>query len=113
MSFSPLYSEIEPARKELDESTGWVLLEFGAGWCGHCLAVEPTIREMLANRSDVRHVRIADGKGKPLGRSFRVKLWPTFFVLQNGQVVAELVRPTPSEIRRAFAALHGRRCKCE
>ncbi|WP_145087333.1 thioredoxin family protein [Anatilimnocola aggregata] len=105
MPISSPYSEIQPARQQLDEGTGLVLLEFGAGWCGHCLALEPAIREVLEKRSDVLHIRIADGRGKPLGRSFRVKLWPTFIVLHDGHVIAELVRPTDEEVRRTIAAL--------
>jgi thioredoxin 1 len=44
----------------------------------------------------VKHVKIGDGKGKPLGRSFTVKLWPTLIVLKDGREVARVVRPTDS-----------------
>lgn len=105
MAFCPIYNESEPTRAQVNESTGWMLLEFGASWCGHCLALEPVIQEVLAERSDIQHVRIADGRGKPLGRSFRVKLWPTLILLRDGQVITELVRPSAAEVRREIAAL--------
>jgi thioredoxin 1 len=41
----------------------------------------------------VRHLKIDDGPGRPLGRSFRVKLWPTLVFLKDGQEVERLVRP--------------------
>jgi thioredoxin 1 len=41
----------------------------------------------------VRHFKIADASGKPLGRSFGVKLWPTLVFLKDGTEVARLVRP--------------------
>jgi thioredoxin 1 len=53
----------------------------------------------------VRHVKIEDGKGRPLGRSFGVKLWPNFVFLRNGQVVQQLARPDAEEIRQALEAL--------
>lgn len=33
------------------------------------------------------------GKGRPLGRSFAVKLWPTVILLRDGQEIARAVRP--------------------
>lgn len=61
------------------------------------------IDELVADHREVRHIRIEDGKGKRLGRSFRVKLWPTLVLLRDGQVLAKLVRPqTLDELRRAL-----------
>jgi thioredoxin 1 len=105
MPFDAVYRDDEPTRDEIDRSQGTLLLEFGAGWCGHCLALAPTVEEVLRRRPDIGHLRIADGRGKPLGRSFRVKLWPTLVLLQEGQVIAQLVRPTEDELRRAFDGL--------
>jgi thioredoxin 1 len=102
MPFTSEYLDDEPTRPEIDQTSGLLLLEFGAGWCGHCHALSPTLEALLTKRADIRHVRIADGRGKPLGRSFRVKLWPTLVLLRDGQVLAELVRPTPDQVRRAF-----------
>jgi thioredoxin 1 len=41
----------------------------------------------------VRHIKVEDASGKRLGRSFRVKLWPTLVFLQDGREVSRLVRP--------------------
>ncbi len=102
MAFAPEYREEEPTREEIDQSQGLVALEFGAGWCGHCQALSPTLEALLSKRADIRHVRVADGRGKPLGRSFRVKLWPTVVLLRDGQVVEQLVRPSANEVQEAF-----------
>jgi thioredoxin 1 len=83
----------EPARAEIDALAGATLLEFGTSWCGHCRAARPLIAEALATHRDVRHVKVEDGTGLPLGRSFGVKLWPTLVFLVNGQEAARLVRP--------------------
>jgi thioredoxin 1 len=42
----------------------------------------------------LRHLKVEDGPGRPLGRSYRVRLWPTLVLLRDGQEVARLVRPT-------------------
>ena len=105
MPFVDQYRDEEPTREEIDNTTGPLLLEFGANWCGHCQSLSPTVEELLQERPNIAHLRIADGRGKPLGRSFRVKLWPTFVLLQDGNVLAQLVRPTDTELRQTFAKL--------
>jgi thioredoxin 1 len=96
----------EPTRAQVDAFTGPTLLEFGASWCGYCRAAQPDISAVLKKHPELRHVRIEDGKGKPLGRSFRVKLWPTLIYLESGVEKSRVVRPA-SEAE--IAALLGPR----
>ena len=100
----------EPLRSEIDAQAGVVTLEFGAPWCGHCAAAQPALRELLAMRTDVRHIKIEDGRGRPLGRSFGIKLWPTLVVMRDGRETARVTRPrTPDEldqVRIAMDATH-------
>jgi thioredoxin 1 len=93
MALTTQFVEIEPARAEIDALRGPVVVEFGAPWCTHCQAAQPLVAEAFASYQQVRHVKVEDGPGRPLGRSFRVKLWPTLVFLRDGQEVARLVRP--------------------
>lgn len=93
----------EPSRQSVDALAGATLLEFGSSWCGHCRAAQPLIASALASRPHVRHLKIEDGSGLPLGRSYGVKLWPTFVFLADGREVARLVRPRdPAAIDKAL-----------
>jgi thioredoxin 1 len=92
-------------REQVDQLPGKVLLEFGAAWCGYCRAAAPHVQKALERHQDIQHIQIEDGSGKPLGRSFRVKLWPTFVLLDNGQIVEQLVRPDRKEIEQAIQKL--------
>ncbi len=107
MAFTPEYSEHEPTRADIDAIAGPLVLEFGAPWCGHCLAVQQTLAELMGRHPDVRHIKIYDGKGQPLGRSFRVKIWPTLVFLRDGEVVFRAIRPMECEIAEGLCALTG------
>jgi len=87
------YAESEPSRSAVDALTEPTVIEFGAPWCGHCLAAQPLIASALAVHLLVRRIKIEDGPGRALGRSFCVKRWPTLIFLQRGREVARLVRP--------------------
>jgi len=60
---------------------------------------------LLAQHPEVRHIKIEDGKGRPLGRSFRVKLWPTLVFMRDGHVIRQIVRPSEAEMIKTFADL--------
>jgi len=100
------YAEVEPKREELDAMPGPTLVEFGSPWCGHCRRAQPLIAEALSAHASVRHIKVADASGKRLGRSFKVKLWPTLVFLRDGKEVAKLVRPgSTEEIKEALSQI--------
>jgi thioredoxin 1 len=95
----------EPTREQVDRMKGAVVLEFGAGWCGYCQALQPTVDELRGKHPDVRYIWVEDGRGKPLGRSFRVKLWPTLVFIRGGQVLKQVSRPSREEVEEGFRQL--------
>jgi thioredoxin 1 len=99
------YQITQPERTAIDAMPGIVALEFGTDWCGFCKAAAPAITSALAEQPAVQHIKVEDGSGRPLGRSFRIKLWPTLVILKDGQELARVVRPADSaEVRDALAA---------
>jgi thioredoxin 1 len=102
------YSENEPSRAEVDALPGPAVIEFGSNTCGYCRAAQPLIAQAFAGHAGVRHIKVADGKGRPLGRSFKVKLWPTLVFLKNGKEIERVVRPTDADsMRNALARIHA------
>ncbi|WP_110670192.1 thioredoxin family protein [Salinicola halophilus] len=83
----------------LRETSGPVIVEFGVGWCPWCQTAQPLMSQAFAD-SGVVHHRIEDGKGRPLGRAFGVKRWPTLIFLRDGEERARCVRPDAVETLR-------------
>ena len=104
---SPMqYEKNSISRSELEALEAPVALDFGTNWCGICRAAQPLIANALAAHPDVRHIRVEDGPGRRLGRSFGVKLWPTLIFMRHGREVSRVVRPTDAaQIADALAAL--------
>lgn len=96
MTAQDSYAKTAPTRAEVDALRGATVLEFGTDWCGYCQGAQRAIAEALARAPrlpQLRHIKIEDGPGRPLGRSFKVKLWPTLIFLRDGVEVARVVRP--------------------
>jgi thioredoxin 1 len=97
MPYVSAYAEHEPARAEVDALPGDNLLEFGAPWCPHCIGAQSLIAAAFAGRDGLRHLKIEDGPGRPLGRSFRIKLWPSLVLIRDGEERGRAVRPQSRE----------------
>lgn len=105
MTYTLAYAATEPTRAEVDALAGTTLLEFGAPWCGHCLVAQPLLAAGLAAHPTLRHIKVEDGRGHPLGRSFRVKLWPTLVLLRDGEEQARAVRPDGGSIEELLSRI--------
>lgn len=108
MPFVDHYSPTAPDRAEVDAMAGATVVEFGTDWCGHCQFARPFVEDAFAAHPGVRHVKVEDGRGRRLGRTFGVKLWPTLVFLRDGVEVARVVRPTDGDaLADAFLATLG------
>jgi len=106
MPYQATHWATEPTRQAIDALKGANLLEFGTPWCGHCQRAQPLLQSALSARPEVAHIKVEDGPGRPLGRSYRIKLWPTLIFLRDGQEVERLVRPQQArEIEDALARI--------
>lgn len=101
-----------PQRADVDVLPGMTLLEFGTSWCGYCQNAQPILAQALEGLPPLRHLKIEDGKGQALGRSFAVKLWPTLILLRDGHEMARVIRPNNADAMAKLLAqlshpLHG------
>jgi thioredoxin 1 len=100
------YSPQAPSRAEVDVLPGTTVIEFGTNWCSICQGAQSAIAKAFEPHAGIRHLKVEDGPGRPLGRSFKVKLWPTLIFMRDGAEVARIVRPiNAADIAEAFASL--------
>ena len=107
MPYISTFTPESMTRAEVDNARGPLVLEFGTNWCGWCRGAQPGIQAAFAQAgAGVPHVKVEDGPGRRLGRSFSVKLWPTLVFIKDGQEVARLVRPQAAgDIAQALTQL--------
>lgn len=102
------YATEQPTRAEVDALSGPTVLEFGTNWCGWCTGAQTHIEAAIAGHQGLRHLKVEDGPGRPLGRSFRVKLWPTLIFMRDGQELGRVVRPGDSQaVSEGLATIVG------
>ena len=100
------YLTLGPTREEVDHISGAAVLEFGTDWCGYCRAAESIVQQALGEHPGILHMKVEDGPGRRLGRSFQIKLWPTLIFVKDGKELARAVRPTSvDELRRCMQVL--------
>lgn len=92
------YAAESVTRDQVDVRPGALVIQFGTNWCGWCRATDPDIERVFSTRPEIERLKVEDGSGRPLGRSFRVKLWPTLVFLKDGHEVARITRPQSAEV---------------
>jgi len=69
-----------------------VLVDFGAEWCGPCVAVSPVIRDLALEYADRLTVATVDVDSDPqLAARYGVRSLPTVMLLEDGEIRRVLV----------------------
>jgi thioredoxin 1 len=79
-----------------------VLVDFGAEWCGPCVAVAPVIRTLALEYADRLTVATVDVDADPqLAARYGVRSLPTVMLLESGEVRRVLVGARSGQEYRA------------
>jgi thioredoxin 1 len=79
-----------------------VLVDFGAEWCGPCVAVAPVIRSLALEYADRLTVATVDVDADPqLAARYGVRSLPTVILLEDGEVRRVLVGARSGQEYRA------------
>lgn len=91
------------AEFEQEISSGKVLVDFYADWCGPCQMLSPVI-EQLEQESGIKVIKIDVDSLPGLARQFRVMAIPTLLLFENGKMVKRETAYMPIEHLRRFVS---------
>ena len=83
-------------RREILESGGPALVDFGADWCAPCRAVSPIVEKLARDFAGRATVRKVDVDEQPeLSKQFGIRSIPALLFFRDGAVVDRMVGYKP------------------
>jgi len=97
-----MIKHIESAKEFKEEiSSGTVLVDFYADWCGPCQMLAPLLEE-LAKEDNVKVLKIDVDELSDIAREFRVMSIPTLIVYKDGKMSKREMGYMPLERLKAL-----------
>ena len=84
---------VEISEKEFDEkvSTGKVLVDCYAPWCGPCRMLSPVMDELSEELTDYTFYKLNVDDAEEVSRKYGIMSIPALLILENGELKQKLV----------------------
>lgn len=90
-----------------ETSSGVVLVDFWAAWCGPCKMIAPVLEELDEEMGDkVKIVKVDVDENQQTASKYGVMSIPTLLVFKDGEVVDQTVGFQPKESLAALVNQH-------
>lgn len=95
-------------RREVEEASLPVLVDFSASWCPPCHAIAPVIDALAGEFEGRIKVGKLDVDAAPeLAERYGVRALPTLLILERGRVVDQRLGAAPRHVLEAFVLAHA------
>jgi len=81
--------------EEVLQSDKPVIVDFWAEWCGPCHAVAPVLDKIVAERGDLKLVKVNIDEQPALSQRFGVQSIPTMILFKDGEPAAAAIGAQP------------------
>lgn len=83
--------------KEVLNSTGTVLVDFWAAWCGPCKMLSPLVDQIAEENTNVKVCKVNIDEQQDLAVKYGVMSIPTLLVFKGGELVNQSVGVVPKD----------------
>ena len=80
---------------EVGASKGLYLVDFWAAWCGPCRMMEPVLKKVAAEKTDIVIGQLNVDQNPVTAQKFDVMSIPTFVLFKDGQVLKRFTGAMP------------------
>ena len=87
-------------KEDLNEliSSGNVLVDFYATWCGPCKMLAPVLEEVASDRDELKVVKMDIDENMELAKTYGVMSVPTLMLFKDGNMVSKKIGFMPKEL---------------
>jgi len=72
-----------------------VVLKFGANWCSPCRMIEPIIKELAEENSDISVGSVDVDNNPEASTKYGIRSIPAIYFIKNGEVVDKIIGAVP------------------